>query len=466
MIKGLKDFIKTKAIVPAEKIGYLEPLLGFVGESIPFDIISVNYDICIEQFCNVHKMIYQDGFDVNWNPKTFATEHTDIRLYKLHGSVMWYQSNRGGYIKLPVKTGKSKIELITGETAESLMLYPMQKWDYSEPFLELMVRIKQLLESETCKFLIVVGYSFRDEHIIRILWDAARKNRELNLIFIDPNAYRIYSEKLKYYDAQHRNRSSLDGRVVCLPYKFEKVLPLLKNHYLINLKEGLNDELKKKQVETDGRKSDWIPCIKSFVKTEHCERVESLLERVDNLELEEDWKLNLELLLKMAVNFSANDQNDKGSQYFKKFYDHLHRIVIEGLNVEVRKTPPIAKICFGCAHCDSSERGIGVHTLNKFIKTLSEFCGGRAAMGITVPSKLSEAIKKLKSVETYLNPFKNKKMDFEDYVTMRHEQISDVENFRTDYQKFQGGHPESDANLESKIKNIEESVLNEIVGMK
>lgn len=232
LIDDLKDFIKRKAIVSEEKIQYLQPFLGFIEDFRPLNIISLNYDICIEQFCNVHKLTYQDGFDVHWNPKTFATEHTDIHIYKLHGSVMWYQSNRGGYIKLPVMTQESKIQLITGEMADNLMLYPMQKWDYADPLLELLVESKRLLESETCKFIIVVGYSFRDDHILRIVWDAARKNKELHLILVDPKAYQIYHEKLKYYDEQHIIPSSLDGKVVCLPYKFENIFPLLNNYYL------------------------------------------------------------------------------------------------------------------------------------------------------------------------------------------------------------------------------------------
>lgn len=88
LIDDLKDFVKRKAIVSEEKIQYLQPFLGFVEDFRPLNIISLNYDICIEQFCIVHKLVYQDGFDVYWNPKTFDTEYTDIHLYKLHGSVM------------------------------------------------------------------------------------------------------------------------------------------------------------------------------------------------------------------------------------------------------------------------------------------------------------------------------------------------------------------------------------------
>ena len=163
IVEDLKDFIKSKAIIKSqEKIQYFEPLLGFIEGHKPLDIISVNYDTCIEQFCNAYNLNYQDGFDVNWNPQVFDRENTDIRLYKLHGSVIWYRSDSGGYIKLPVMTTQASIRLITGEKAESLMLYPMQKFDYAEPLLELLIRFKNVIQG--CQFIIVVGYSFKGIH--------------------------------------------------------------------------------------------------------------------------------------------------------------------------------------------------------------------------------------------------------------------------------------------------------------
>lgn len=183
IVEDLKDFIKRNAIIDTqERIRYIEPLLGFVEQYKPLDIFSVNYDTCIEQFCNVYKLNYQDGFDVNWNPQVFERENVDIRLYKLHGSIIWYRSDRSGCIKLPVMAEKAGIQLITGEKADSLMLYPMQKFDYAEPLLELLIRFKTIMQN--CKVLIVVGYSFRDAHIQRILLDVARQNRELTLILV------------------------------------------------------------------------------------------------------------------------------------------------------------------------------------------------------------------------------------------------------------------------------------------
>jgi hypothetical protein len=232
LILDLKDFIKYKSIVPEEKLDYLQPLIEFIEEvpNSPLDIISLNYDICIEQFCNIHKLTWKDGFDVRWNANIFQDTVSDVNLYKLHGSVMWYKSDRGDYIKVPIMTGSSEIQLITGEKAKNVMLYPMRKWDYIEPIFELLLRAKSLLESKECKYLICIGYSFRDEHIRDILWDVARKNKELHLVLIDPKAHSIYKDRLKYYNDAMKSRSSLFGRVICLPYTFGGIL----KHHLKN----------------------------------------------------------------------------------------------------------------------------------------------------------------------------------------------------------------------------------------
>ena len=463
MVEDLKDFIKSKAIVSEEKIKYLEPILGFVEEFRPLDIISVNYDTCIEQFCNVRKLVYQDGFDVNWNPKTFATEHTDVRLYKLHGSVIWYQSDRGGYIKLPVMTKESEIRLVTGEKAENLMLYPMQKWDYAEPLLELLVEIKHRLESETCKFLIIVGYSFRDDHIRRLLWDAARRNRGLNCILIDPKAYQIYSDKLKYYNVQQQTPSSLDGRVVCLPYKFESVFPYLKNYYLKNLREGLSSEAVQYRAEIiEGKKANWISCITPFVNAEHCEKVESLLERVNNLEIERNLQMNLELLLKMFANLSANNREEEASLYFKKFGDFLRVILVERFDVDVLVRSRFAVIYFNSIRHDSGAGYIGADQFKKLIENLSEFCEKRIEWVRVASEELRWVTEKLKSLNTYLEPFEKETMGCEAYINMRTTHIADVEGFRNKYQKKE--YPEELQNeLKSAIENIEKSILSEIL---
>ncbi|MGH7799464.1 MAG: SIR2 family protein [Thermodesulfobacteriota bacterium] len=465
LINDLKDFIKTKAIVSEEKIRYLQPLLSFVEEFRPLDVISVNYDTCIEQFCNVHKLVYQDGFDVHWNPKTFATEHTDVRLYKLHGSVMWYQSDRGGYIKLLVMTKTSKIELITGEKAENLMLYPMQKWDYAEPLLELLVYIKQLLESETCKFLIVVGYSFRDDHIKRILWDAARKNRGLHLILVGPKTYEIYSEKLKFYDVHSRISSSLDGRVVCLPYRFEEALPYLKNHFLKNLREGLSNMHAQQQAEIRGEKAFWMSCLRSFANAEYTEKVEDLLKRVNAIELERDWQLSLELPLKMTFNLLSNNQEQKANQYLKDFNKLLYIMTVERINVNLMRDPPVIEVNFNYQRHNSGTGYIRAEQFKKVIETLSEFCETRTSFFNHSGNEFHKITEKLTKLKRYFEPFKEERgIKFEEYVSLRESKIPNVEQFRNGYKEFQQGYSQQlHENLASTVVEAERSILKETI---
>lgn len=459
LINDLKDFIKSKAIVSEEKIRYLQHLLGFVEEFRPLDIISVNYDTCIEQFCNAHKLDYQDGFDVHWNPKTFAAEHVDIRLYKLHGSVIWYQSDRGGYIKLPIMTEASKIQLFTGESAENLILYPMQKWDYAEPLLELLVEIKHLLESKTC--LIVVGYSFRDDHIRRIFWDAARKNKELHLILIDPKAYQIYSKKLKYYDEKQRNPSSLYGKVVCLPYQFEKVFPLLKNHYLENFRVGLNKENALHQTEIKGGKVSWISCIKELVNAEHIEKVEDLLKKIDAFELENNWELSLEISLKMAINLSSNNRERRASKCFENFEKSLRILMVERINADVMIQPSVIEVHFNYRSRDSGGSYNGMKQFKNVIESLSEFCEMRTKFAKSAGKTSQKITEKLKKLKHYFESFnEDGRIEFEDYMKLRRSKIPSPYQFREVY------YDKSKQPLDevvSTVVNVEKSILEEIL---
>lgn len=476
LIKDLKDFIKSKAIVLEEKVQYLQPFLAFIHEFRPLDIVSLNYDTCIEQFCNIHKLTYQDGFDVYWNPKVFGAEHIDIRLYKLHGSVIWYQSDRGDYIKLPVMTDESKVQLITGEKAENLMLYPMQKWDYAEPLLELLVYIKQLLESETCEFLIVIGYSFRDDHIRRILWDAARKNKKLCVMFIDPNAHKIYSEKLKYYDNEQNNLSSLDGRVICLPYKFEKVFLHLRHYYLKKLQDALLDEEKQHKAEITGETTNWMSSFNLFVEAEHFEKAENLLSESNEIKhkLEGlDCLRKLEYLLRASLNFSEGKEEGKANEYFNKLNNFLRKILIERIHVVVTDRDTI-EIHFNkhrnslatnisSTKCDNCIRAEG---FNGHIDNLNKICEMRKNFICHSDGAFLKIVEKLKAIKDCLEPFVRGDIDGINYSNLRRNNgLFKIDQFSDKYEKLkkEGYSSELRKELESMVEKIEIGILEEIV---
>lgn len=88
-----------------------------------------------------------------------------------------------------------KIELHTNENAVPLILYPGKKLEYIEPTLEMLNILKKSLLN--VKYCFIIGYAFKDEHILKLFLYAANKNLELVLFLISPSAHAIYYEKLK-----------------------------------------------------------------------------------------------------------------------------------------------------------------------------------------------------------------------------------------------------------------------------
>jgi hypothetical protein len=194
-----------------------------------FDIFTTNYDLIIEKYYdlltqeyqlfsrqyyyveNFRRISYTDGFlfiaftasgssgfcdEYVWNPEKYAriNEYANnkdvptIRLFKLHGSIDQYI--KGDKIvkedilhSTPTASGNERFES---------MIYPMREKEvYKDPFFELFTRLKDCLTDKETKICIVIGYSFRDEHIRNIFFDAVKRNPEIRIFMIDPQAEQI-----------------------------------------------------------------------------------------------------------------------------------------------------------------------------------------------------------------------------------------------------------------------------------
>ena len=185
-----------------------------------FDIFTTNYDLIIEKYydlltqeCNLfskkydyvenlRRISYTDGFfsiaftasggsiDIAdgyyaWNPKRYAEiiryannkDIPTIKLFKLHGSIDQYIEGdkivkRDILYPIPTASGEERLES---------MIYPMREKEvYKDPFFELFTRLKTNLLSE--KICIVIGYSFGDEHIRNIFFDAVKRNPKVKIL--------------------------------------------------------------------------------------------------------------------------------------------------------------------------------------------------------------------------------------------------------------------------------------------
>ncbi len=310
LLQALRDFIKKQVLVDPTKISYLEPLRGFVDTEKPLSIYSLNYDTAIEIFCAENRLVYRDGFGEDWNSQVFDDPNIDLRLFKLHGSVTWYRTDRGRFLKIPVLLKESSVELVTKERADALMLYPAQKLSYVEPLFELLLQMKKRLA--TCQFLVVVGYSFRDDHIRQILWDIARVSQHFTIILISPEAGRIYREKLAHYPSRNDsspNDSSLRGRVICLPFAFGKVLPVLRRDFLDHARLFSREWEIRSAQERQGRGVSWTEAADQASQCGHIEAARAIFAKSGIRENIDNYK-RLDIIMRSLFFAAANNDMD------------------------------------------------------------------------------------------------------------------------------------------------------------
>ncbi|MGC1930294.1 MAG: SIR2 family protein [Candidatus Nitrosopolaris sp.] len=292
----IKQFIKSETGKPDIQVDYLKGLLKFMKGHMPLHIFSTNYDICIERFCITNNKTFFDGFfDGKWDPDRFAHNlDRDVLLYKLHGSVTWSRDERGRYTRNEIAitdTEQSQINIVTGEKEIPLISYPGRKLEYFEPTFDLIVELKNRLNHQNLKYIFVVGYSFRDDHIRRLVQYASERNHEFILFLIGPSAHEIYQTNLKHYKdidfvsgfegnagSSERN-SSLIGRVIRLPYKFEKIVDVLHDTYLQELHNGIEEE-RGEINKTENEIPRWQKCLEHFTRCEYFDKVEDIVKKM------------------------------------------------------------------------------------------------------------------------------------------------------------------------------------------
>jgi len=153
---------------------------------MPIEIFNVNYDLVNETAFERLRVPYFDGF-IGALEARFHTDLVEaragvdaealppyfVRLWKLHGSVNW-QWEEGKIVRLgqPVKSG------------EPAAIYPSEtKYEESRrvPFVVLHDRFRRALnEPET--LIMISGYSFCDDHLNELIFDAARRRERSEFV--------------------------------------------------------------------------------------------------------------------------------------------------------------------------------------------------------------------------------------------------------------------------------------------
>ncbi|MBR0766398.1 SIR2 family NAD-dependent protein deacylase [Bradyrhizobium japonicum] len=149
----------------------------------PVEIFTTNYDILVETALEAERVAAFDGFvgchrpffshDSLTRPES-APGPAWTRLWKIHGSINW---------RLDTVGGRQRV-IRTEPHSEGEMILPSHhKYDESrkQPYTALLDRLTRVLDRDDA-ILFVCGYSFSDDHINAIIFDALEAKRRPHVV--------------------------------------------------------------------------------------------------------------------------------------------------------------------------------------------------------------------------------------------------------------------------------------------
>lgn len=198
MIQMLAKFV---IVADAGCVNYLGALKNLLKSQRQLTIASLNYDNCVELFCEKAKLRYDTGIDEWSKSGVFDMEDEGILLLKLHGSIDW-KSEDGQSADRPMPhriIKRVSLEEVQKEGHWPAVIFGHRnKLTAEGPFLDLLRAFQR--ELAKADRLTIVGYSFADVHINTYLSHWLNQDSKHRLRIVDPhfdNLTNIYIMDLK-----------------------------------------------------------------------------------------------------------------------------------------------------------------------------------------------------------------------------------------------------------------------------
>ncbi|MCP1842140.1 hypothetical protein J2R78_005107 [Bradyrhizobium sp. USDA 4538] len=165
----------------------------------PVEIFTTNYDVLIETALEVERVPAFDGFVGCSRPFFFHDSLTRpesapgaawTRLWKVHGSINW---------RLDMVRGRQRVVRTDPHNEGEMILPSHHKYDESrkQPYSALLDRLTRALERDDA-ILFVCGYSFSDDHINAIIFDALEAKRRPHVValqYADPEPGSVLTDR-------------------------------------------------------------------------------------------------------------------------------------------------------------------------------------------------------------------------------------------------------------------------------
>lgn len=180
MLAELRRLVSTTS----KQVDYLKPLVAHGRQLGGLTIATLNYDRSIEIACAEEDVEVTTGIARWIDSGQWDWPRVGVRLLKLHGSIDWawiQESERE--LHLPREVVVASAEPVPG-SRPALIFGQGAKLRAEGPFLALLAEFERQLASASR--LIVIGYSFRDDHVNEIVRRWMAEDADHKLLVVDP----------------------------------------------------------------------------------------------------------------------------------------------------------------------------------------------------------------------------------------------------------------------------------------
>jgi len=183
----LQALVRILELKDTDKVRYLEPLLSLYRKQGRLDVATLNYDLTIETLCTLNDVGVDTGMD-QWHVKRTVNLTLPFRLLKLHGSIDWRAIRREPGPNEDLFLPFEGVERIPGQIPKkpALIFGAGNKLRAGGPYLELLRQFEDSLSRSDA--LLVVGYSFRDDHVNALVTNWLNSERANRIVVLDPAA--------------------------------------------------------------------------------------------------------------------------------------------------------------------------------------------------------------------------------------------------------------------------------------
>ncbi|MDP8974922.1 MAG: SIR2 family protein [Actinomycetota bacterium] len=165
---------------------YLMPILDLAQRDHRLTVATLNYDRSIELISRAKGVHVETGME-QWSEKgSWQWAEHGVRLLKLHGSIDWCEEHFGRSHEGALRQSRIRItDDPLNETSRPAVVFGQRgKLRAEGPILDLLAKFRDDL-NETDE-LVVMGYSFRDEHINEYIRRWINADSLRRIIVVDP----------------------------------------------------------------------------------------------------------------------------------------------------------------------------------------------------------------------------------------------------------------------------------------